>query len=285
LVATTHDYFLVCPNGAQFNFNSESICNLVGGSLACSVTACDRRSFFDKVWRLGRHDLRAMTYPLASMQMRVAVIHAGMAGPLLNAGVPAERIVEIRNPIRPFVSGPRVMAERNREILFVGRLSHEKGPDLAALAASSAGLTIRFVGDGPLRPSLQAAFPNALFDGFLAREDIVKKARNARLLVLPSRWVEPFGLVTVEAMASGIPVVISKNALLADEIVASGSGFAVEPRDTASFAALLSTLATDDSRVQTASLHAIASSETIGLRLDAWISRHLDLYAEIIGTD
>ena len=61
------------------------------------------------------------------------------------------------------------------------------------------------VGDGPAREDLQAAFPKAVFVGSKVGEDLAEHFRQADVFVFPSK-TDTFGVVILEALASGIPV-------------------------------------------------------------------------------
>ena len=54
-VITLHDYFLVCPNGAFFDFKAGEVCRRKPLSAACMCTQCDRRGAHHKAWRVVRH--------------------------------------------------------------------------------------------------------------------------------------------------------------------------------------------------------------------------------------
>jgi len=58
LVLTTHDYFLACGNGGQYDFQKNEVCTRVGNSLPCLTTQCDRQSAAHKAWRVARHAVR-----------------------------------------------------------------------------------------------------------------------------------------------------------------------------------------------------------------------------------
>jgi glycosyltransferase involved in cell wall biosynthesis len=277
LVLTTHDFFLSCPNGAQYSFAEEAVCTRRGNSLACLSHACDRRNYADKLWRSGRHAMRQAMFDVARSKAAVVAIHEGMIPGLTLGGVPEACIEIIRNPVRPFTDA-RVPVEQNRDVLFVGRLTYEKGPDLAAMAAVRAGLRPRFVGAGPLEARVREIAPDAVLDGWQDREAIGAIARQARMLVMPSRWAEPYGMVAAEGLWSGLPVIASDSAYLGPEIAQAGAGFAVDTRDVDAFAQALSRLAQDDALARRMSEAALTATGHLGNTLTDWEDRHLALY-------
>lgn len=87
--------------------------------------------------------------------------------------------------------------------LYVGRVSREKNLD-AFLRADLPGRKV-VVGDGPHLSALTRAYPKALFTGAKSGEDLADHYASADVFVFPSR-TDTFGLVLLEAMASGVPV-------------------------------------------------------------------------------
>jgi glycosyltransferase involved in cell wall biosynthesis len=100
-------------------------------------------------------------------------------------------------------------------LAFVGRLAEEKGPDTAIDVAECAGLEIRVAGGvhPPDRRFAQRelehrlARPHVTYLGPIGLEVKRPLLRDARALLAPLRWHEPFGLALIEAMLSGCPVV------------------------------------------------------------------------------
>ena len=87
--------------------------------------------------------------------------------------------------------------------LNVGRVAVEKNIE-AFLQTDLPGTKI-VVGDGPARAELQAKYPEAKFLGARFGEELARCFRDADVFVFPS-WTDTFGLVILEAMATGTPV-------------------------------------------------------------------------------
>lgn len=100
---------------------------------------------------------------------------------------------------------PDAAIPREDFFLFAGRLVPYKRPDLAIRAAQRAGCRLVVLGDGRFRAQLESlAGPETTFLGATAHEVLVDAYRRCRALLMPG--VEDFGIVPVEAMACGTPV-------------------------------------------------------------------------------
>lgn len=88
-------------------------------------------------------------------------------------------------------------------LLYVGRLSHEKGID-DFLRLKSLGTKV-VVGDGPARTELERQHPEAVFLGYRNGQALGEAYAMADLFVFPSK-TDTFGIVVIEALASGLPV-------------------------------------------------------------------------------
>ena len=105
--------------------------------------------------------------------------------------------------------------------LYVGRLAVEKSvEDFLRLELPGTKLV---VGDGPARKQLEAAYPDALFLGTRTGLDLAQIYASADVFVFPSR-TDTFGMVLLEALASGLPIAAYPTPGPIDVVAASGTG-------------------------------------------------------------
>jgi glycosyltransferase involved in cell wall biosynthesis len=132
---------------------------------------------------------------------------------LAQLGLPLSDYDVIPNflPDSAFVSRSR--ANRGQYALFAGRLSEEKGADTAIEACSRAGVPLAIAGEGPDEPrlrSLAAASKSQVeFLGHVDPAGMPAIRQGAGLALVPSRWHEPHPYAVSEAMAAGVPVLVS----------------------------------------------------------------------------
>lgn len=131
------------------------------------------------------------------------------------------------------------VAEDDPMVLFVGRMTWQKGPDLL-LGAIPEVIRHRprtrfvFVGDGDMRPTLegQAAaaglFGTVRFLGARGGEDVVRLFKSADVVCVPSRN-EPFGIVVLEAWSATKPVVVTRNGGPREFVRDQETGWIVDP--------------------------------------------------------
>lgn len=216
-----------------------------------------------------RHQLRPIAWPrlkrpfLGRFDAMIAVSEAVRDG-LLASGVPARRLVTVPNGIgAPEEKIPTAELRRRlglpREsgpvVGFVGRLCPSKGPDTLLWAASLLrgrwpGLQVVLIGgdagDGAYSRRLRALAEDlhlhAHFCGY--RDHASSLLRAFDLLVVPSR-AEPFGLVTAEALARGVPVVVTRSGGSREVVRHEEDGLLVPPDDPEALAAAVHRLLAD----------------------------------------
>ena len=153
-----------------------------------------------------------------------------------------------------------------QQILFVGRLVPQKGVDVllrafGAVLRRHPNATLVIAGDGQQRLYLErlARFlglrQHVSFLGWQSRDELVKLYSSSAVISVPSLY-EPFGLVALEAMASGRPVVVGRVGGLAEIVDDELSGFIVEPGDHLDLATRLAALLSNRELARTQGLAA-----------------------------
>jgi glycosyltransferase involved in cell wall biosynthesis len=138
--------------------------------------------------------------------------------------------------------------ERTLVVLYVGRLAAEKNTQLLvaafkAMQAKAPNVRLVVVGDGPERRALAERFPGAFYAGMQTGESLAQHYASADLFLFPS-LTETFGNVTLEALASGLPVIAFNYAAAAAHVKPAKSGFLAEFGREDHFIALAAGIAT-----------------------------------------
>ncbi|MFJ9775009.1 glycosyltransferase [Kitasatospora sp. NPDC101157] len=242
-VATLHNYTQVCPPGT-LQRDGRPCTECVGGSPLPAVRhGCYRGS-------------RLATVPLAvslavnrrrwwSGVERFFCISAAQRDVLVRAGLPPERLAVKHN----FVPEPGVgRTGAGEHLLYLGRLAEAKGVRLLMAAwdrlAADGGVGVPLVvaGAGPLEREVAAWAAGrddvqyaGLYDQARCREAV---ARSVAVLA-PSTWLEAFGLVVVEAMAAGVPVVAAGHGAFVELVEDGVTGLLHRPGEAASLASAI----------------------------------------------
>ncbi len=283
-IVSCHDLFNVCPNGGMVNFKTGQPCELKPMSTACWTSQCDRRSSIHKYWRMMRQVLLNQIADFEESEMTFVSLHDGMTDAMLRAGFSGKRILSNPNPAQGYTN-ERVLSERNKGFIFIGRLSKEKGADIAVEAAKHIGAPLTLIGEGELAQLFVDLPQNIKLAGFCSKKDIVGYARNARAIIVSGRWPEPYGLVIAEAALSGIPIIISEPSLLAKSIVELEMGEVFSLNGSPALSTVMERWRDDDNLVKTYSENAFARAESICSTPEQWARRFIDLFAAKLNHD
>jgi glycosyltransferase involved in cell wall biosynthesis len=174
----------------------------------------------------------------ATAAQRVFAI-SGFVANQVRAVLPEARVEVIGGAVDKAVFRPTAEAGQPNRITFVGRLVEEKGiwTLVDALKRLSVSAEVDIVGEGPLLPMLRDAMEREAMStrvnmlGYLPPERIREVLVRSGLLVTPSIWEEPLGLVVLEAMACGVPVVASSVGGIPEIVQHDVNGLLVKPGD------------------------------------------------------
>jgi UDP-glucose:tetrahydrobiopterin glucosyltransferase len=158
----------------------------------------------------------------------------------------------------------------------VGRISPEKGlEDVAALSART-GWPVKvwgFMQDPAYWRRVLAEHPGARLEycGFLSSAELQEAIGNCTALVMTPKWVEAFGLVAVEAMATGVPVVAYDRGGPAEIIVDAETGFVVPADDLDALAAAVGRIGTIDRLRCRRRVEEEYSTQAFARRVERWL--------------
>lgn len=212
-VTTMHNYRLACP-----------VATLAYQDRPCEACV-GRRVKLPAVKRRCYHASRAATAAMAgsltlhraagsfSRHLHRSLVFTEFARELfIREGLPADRIGLQANAV-PDPGEPQHRSGPFGGVLFVGRLVPEKGIDtLLSAFEGLPGVPLHIAGDGPLRGQVEAAagrHDSIRYHGWLGDAGLAALFDRADLLVVPSTWYEGQPLVMLQAMAAGLPLLVS----------------------------------------------------------------------------
>lgn len=255
--------------------------------------------------RLGQIAAPLLARWLNRLDARIAVSAVAGAQAQRYLGRPCEVIPNCINVAAfaeaapPLADPPQGLREDRRTILFVGRQEPRKG--LAHLLTAYGRLRARrpdaqLVIVGPLSPLgrrqrngvQRQGWKDVTFTGAVSQSELLHYYQTADLLCAPATGGESFGLVLVEAMAAGLPIVASAIPGYRDLLGRSEAGVMVPPQDPISLAEALLTLL-DDQSARTAMGAAgrrraeTFSVETVGQQVLALYDHHLNRQGRAAG--
>jgi glycosyltransferase involved in cell wall biosynthesis len=212
VLMTVHNHRLVCPNGLHFSHGE--ICErcLGGREYWCLLRNCTGNLIKSVGYALRNAIARKRRLFLDGVTL-FAVLSPFQRERLIASGFPAERLVVVPNMV--LSNGTADTAEPTPlgdYVAYVGRVSPEKGVEtLVAAAARCPDIPFKVAGSPDRMPHSTRKSPgNIEFLGHLEGARLNAFYRRSRIVVLPSRWLETFGLVLAEAMSLGKPVVASR---------------------------------------------------------------------------
>jgi glycosyltransferase involved in cell wall biosynthesis len=148
---------------------------------------------------------------------------------------------------------PSKVLANNRRIVFVGRIVSEKGVEvlLHAFSRQNVAKQLIIIGEGPKLKEMQSTASDlgiadrVFYTGYLPPDKIRDYIVSAEVVVVPSIWEEPLGLVAMEAFACGVPVVASRVGGLPEVVKTHENGLLVPPGDIEMLASTIVRLLSD----------------------------------------
>lgn len=248
-IRMVHDHDLCCPRRHKYYAWNGQICqHKAGWRCYLDMAFLGRSPGPTKIaWVSIGEKMREMR-----SNRRLAMILVGSAAmreELIQNGFPGEQVAilppVVRMPLREMAPIP----EENR-ILYVGQLIRGKGVDLLlrSLTHVRCPYQLTIVGAGNARGRLENSCQElglegkVRFEGWVNPQDIGEHYARARLVAVPSRWPEPFGMIGLEAMHYGRPVVAFRVGGIPDWLEHGVTGLMAPPQDVRAFGGALEEL-------------------------------------------
>ncbi len=232
LVLLVSDYKCICPIGSKL-LPDNRICNVRPG-WGCHTSGCVSLPHWVRDqprYALLRSGIsKARVVVSCSEWVRSALLSEGIESECVYLPVPAAGADYRRQP------------SEHPVFLYCGRLDREKGVDdliraFAELSRECPEARLRIAGRGPEHSSLvslasELGMSDAVsFPGWLEPRDVEKELSRAWALVAPSLWAEPLGLVALEAIIRGVPVIATSSGGFSETVREGVSGFLVPNGD------------------------------------------------------
>jgi len=261
-----HDYLPICLKDTRRNYFSARFCHAPLG-LTCLLSG----HFIRKP--MAGHRLPRLA-DLSQAKKLVAVLRSmpdllvasqAVKEAYLQNGFSAEQVHVLPFFMDVPAADALVNHPRDKNVLFVGRLTDRyKGADflLRAVKRCREVFTVHIVGDGGYLPVVKTLADRlglkdrVRFHGWAGAEQVHAFYQQARTLVLPSVWPEPFGLVGLEALANATPVIAFDVGGVREWLQDGSHGYLVPYRDVKKLAEKIDQLIAQPDLAQTMGLNA-----------------------------
>jgi glycosyltransferase involved in cell wall biosynthesis len=230
-VLTLHDYKLACPSYLMLNHGA--VCRrCVGGHYHhCLWAGCHKGSRVVSLVSTAEAYYNEWLKKYRQVDLLITPSRFLMEQ-MLEHGIPEAKLRCIPNGLDPARYQP---AEEDGEyLLYMGRLSQEKGVRTLIAAVAGIGVPTKLVGDGPERASLveyarERRATNVTFEGYQSGEALAGLVRGAMAVVVPSEWFENASMTVLEAMAYGKPVIGANIGGIPEQVVHRETGILFPP--------------------------------------------------------
>lgn len=234
MVHYLHNYRLSCVNGYFLNHGKPCERCLSGNFWPSFQTACWRDSHLQSGW-MGMITTHIRSLPLFEKVFQWVAISEAQKQAHVRMGIPAEKIRVIHHFMEPKEAPMPPAPSSTPTAIFVGRLSLEKGLSQLLDAWKLIGSGERrllIMGDGPERANLERkamGMKGVQFLGFVDKQKQDEFWRQAHFSLVPSIWMEPFGMTVLEAWSKGRPMLAHRIGALPELIRDGTDGLLADP--------------------------------------------------------
>jgi glycosyltransferase involved in cell wall biosynthesis len=259
-VMTTHDYRWVCPANSFFHRRPQTVCERTCGPGCFTTTlvkhcVTPRPQYAAYFYRRARWAIRH-----AEAFARVVAPSEGARRKYAQSGFGAASMgvlpyfctLEVKDQPRPLPEQPT--------ITYLGRIASNKGHEYFIEALGRLSEPVRGVMVGSISEAVRGELTALArrhgcaerleLRGWASREEVLALLDETSVFVFPSLWPETMGIVGVEALSRGVPVVASDVGGVREWCTDGETGFVVPPKDAAAMADRIERLVSDERRLQ-----------------------------------
>lgn len=243
-VRTVHAHEPSCPSGSRYLSRQQVPCDRIAGLLPCLrghvLDACGSRRptvALEGIKRYSKeqHQLREAQLLTNSEFLRQRLVLDGFS---------AKHVLHL--PFPRSSCADEMLPRDSDTFTFAGRLTRNKGllwllRSLVALPSARLIVLGQGPEEGPARRLVMqlGLVDRVVFAGWCDREAVQMHMRRSRAVIVPSLWPEPLGMVALEAMSVGTPVVASNSGGLSELVQHGVNGFLVKTGDVEALSGLL----------------------------------------------
>lgn len=298
VIFTLHDYGLLCPNLGAHNFKTDEPCDLYkpGCGFKCLIRNCDKRNYLHKLWRWIRFHISIDIWKINRKISGYVAVSNFMEKFFKNYISSDKPVKVIYSPVNMTSSenAKELHSEKFKGVpvfLFLGRLSFEKGLDLALDAIKSLNARLLIVGDGVLKEycmkrAKEIGTINGVkkveFLGWQEENKISKVISKAWAIVLPSRVRESGGLVILEAARYSLPAIVSESGAFTEFVNNDEDGYYFKPCTLVSLMKSMYKMISDPQKTKLMGENAQRKFFEIGMSIEKHTKKLEEFYNEVI---
>jgi len=238
VVMTLHDYQPICPSYQLYTKGKYCERCKGGKYYQCALNRCVKNSTAKSLMSMLELYFHRRIFKNYDLVDRFVAPSRFMAEVSIAFGLPKEKMSVIYNFL-----GDDQRAELEAQsnisageyLLYFGRLTEEKGVGDLLKAVAGSATSLKIVGTGTERESLEAEAKalelgnRAEFLGYQEGSDLVRLVKGAKAVVLPARWPENMPYSLIEALAAGRPLLVSRIGGLTELVAPGQNGFTFAP--------------------------------------------------------
>lgn len=286
VVQYLHNYRMSCTNGYFLN-HGETCTSCIHGNFAkAALTGCWRDSRMASGW-MGLVLMRLRALGVFRKVSAWVALSRAQKDLHVRMGIPADRIHLVPHFFEP--AAELRIDEPGRDVLFLGRLSKEKGVSVlldAWKTAETGEASLLLAGDGPEGDALREkvageGIQRVEFLGFVPQDRQEELWRRVAFSVVPSIWQDPLPTVVFEAWERGRPVVVSDAGGLSDIVEQDEDGMKVPLGDAGGLSRAITRMLSD-AAARTAMAEMGRRKLATRYSKDLWIERISRVYDAIL---